>query len=234
MGMSRQIPLELRLDARLDFTQFYPGGNGEIVSALRRCADDQGEPFLFLWGPRGHGKTHLLHAAGRRAHENSLAVVCLPLREYAHLDPGVLEGLENYDLICLDDVDAIAGERVWEEAVLHQFNRLRRMERRLIVSSPVAPGQLPISLPDLKSRLGWGLALHLQPLDDASKLAALDWRARRLGLELPSAVGQFLLTRCPRDLPSLWALLDRLDRSSLAAQRPLTIPFVKTFLEENA
>lgn len=232
--MSGQIPLELRLDARLDFAHFYPGGNDEIVAALIRCAEGAGEPFLFLWGAEGHGKTHLLHAAGGRAHENGRTAVCLPLRDAAHLDPEVLDGIEAYDLVCLDDVDAIAGDAAWEAAVLHSFNRLRQMERRLIVAAAVAPSRLPIALPDLKSRMEWGVALHLQPLDDAGKLAALTRRARHLGLELPAAVGQYLLARCPRDLPTLWALLDRLDQSSLAAQRPLTIPFVKSLLGDEA
>lgn len=228
--MGGQIPLELRLDARLDFAQFYPGGNDEVIAALIRSADGGGEPFLFLWGSGGCGKTHLLHAAGGRAHGSGRKVACLPLGDAARLAPGVLDGIEAYDLVCLDDVDAIAGDAAWEEAVLHGFNRLRQMERRLIVASAISPSRLPMALADLKSRLCWGLALHLQPLDDAGKLAALTRRARNLGLELPSAVGRFLLARCPRDLPSLMALLDRLDQGSLAAQRPLTIPFVKTLL----
>lgn len=232
--MSGQIPLELRLDPRLDFAQFYPGGNDEIVAALSRSAEGEGEPFLLLWGPEGHGKTHLVHAVGGRAHEHGRTVAYVPLRDSARLPPEVLEGIEAYDLVCLDDVDAIAGDARWEEAVLHAFNRLRQRERQLIVTSTASPNQLPIVLPDLKSRLGWGMALHLQPLDDAGKLAALTRRARHMGLDLPTAVGQFLLAHCPRDLPSLWALLDRLDQGSLAAQRPLTIPFVKTLLRDKA
>jgi DnaA family protein len=161
-------------------------------------------------------------------------VAYLPLGEAACLKPEVLEGIENFDLVCLDDVEAVAGNRAWEEAVQHGFNRLRHAGRHLIVTSSRSPQQLPIVLPDLKSRLNWGVALHLQSLDDADKLAALTSRARRAGLELPAAVGRFLLARCPRDLPSLWALLDRLDRDSLAAQRPLTIPFVKTLLGDKA
>ncbi|HLF98059.1 MAG TPA: DnaA regulatory inactivator Hda [Methylococcaceae bacterium] len=232
--MSGQIPLELRLDARLDFSGFYPGGNGETVAALMRCAEGGGDAFLFLWGPQGHGKTHLLHAAGGRAGEYGRTAVCLPLGDFARLDPAMLDGIEAYDLVCLDDVDAIAGDVAWEEALLHGFNRLRQMERQLIVASSVSPNQLPIALPDLRSRLAWGMALRLQALDDAGKLAVLTGRARHLGLELPVAVGQYLLARCPRDLPTLWALLDRLDQSSLAARRPLTIPFVKTLLGDKA
>jgi DnaA family protein len=234
MGMSGQIPLELRLDARLDFSQFYPGGNEEIVAALARCAEGEGEPFLFLWGAEGHGKTHLLHAAGVWAHEHGRTVAYLPLKDAARLAPEVLEGIEAYDLVCLDDVDAIAGDALWEKAVLHAFNRLRQRGRWLIVTATVSPNRLPIALADLKSRLEWGVAWQVQPLDDAGKLAALTLRARHMGLEFPAAVGQFLLARCPRDLPSLWALLDRLDQGSLAAQRPLTIPFVKTLLGDEA
>jgi DnaA family protein len=93
-----------------------------------------------------------------------------------------------------------------------------------------APEQLGVCLPDLRSRLGWGGVYALQPVDDAARMQILRVRAHERGLELPEDTAQFLLRRCPRDLPALMALLERLDAAALTAQRRLTVPFVREVL----
>ena len=139
----------------------------------------------------------------------------------------MLEGLERADLVCLDDVDALAGAQEWEQAVFALYNGLREHGGRLLAAGPVPPAALPLELEDLRTRLAWGLVYQLQPLDDEDKLRGLQQRARERGLELPDAVARYLLQRCRRDMASLLHCLDELDRASLAAQRRLTIPFVK-------
>jgi DnaA family protein len=134
----------------------------------------------------------------------------------------------------VDDISAIAANPSWEQAFFHYFNCLRERAARLIVADRSPPAKLPIRLADLRTRLAWGLTILLKPLSDADKLAALRLRARHLGLEISPQVGQFLLTRYPRDLPSLWGLLEQLDRATLAAKRRLTIPFLKQYLEKHA
>jgi len=139
----------------------------------------------------------------------------------------MLEGLEQQAVVTVDDVHAIAGQAAWEEALFHLFNRLREAGNRLVVSARGAPAALNLQLPDLVSRLGWGPVFQLQPLDDDGKRAALQLRARQRGMELPDEVAWYLLRRSPRDMDSLFELLQRLDVASLAAQRRLTIPFVR-------
>ncbi|GAB6067221.1 DnaA regulatory inactivator Hda [Methylothermus subterraneus] len=230
--MLPQLPLGLGFAEPYGFEQYYGGANLEAVTALKRCARGEGEPFIYLWGEGGTGKSHLLQACCREAHSLGQCVVYLPLAELKAYPPTLLEGLEHVDLVCVDEVGAIAADPLWEQALYHCFNRLRERAVRLIVADRVPPAQLPIQLADLRTRLAWGLTLWLKPLSDADKLAALRLRARHLGLELSPKVAQFLLTRCPRDLPSLWQLLERLDRATLAAKRRLTIPFVKQYLKE--
>ena len=137
---------------------------------------------------------------------------------------------ENYDLVCLDDVDALAGERRWEEALFHLYNRIRERGACLVVSCASAPARLQLSLPDLGSRLSWGLVYQLRALDDDQRLLALQLRARQRGCDMPDETGRYLLRRLPRDMPALFDLLDRLDDASLVAQRKLTVPFVKSVL----
>lgn len=232
--MTGQTPLALRFDSCMDFARFYVAGNEEAVAALIQLARGTGGTQVHLWGETGHGKTHLLHATCALAHATGRRTLYLPLTTPPANDADIFDGLDAFDLVCLDDVDVIAGNPGLETALFHAFNRLSQKRGHLLTSARTPPAQLAIALPDLKSRLAWGVALRLNPLADDDKLAALTARAQQRGLDLPQVVGRFLLTRCPRDLPSLWALLDRLDQASLAAGRPLTIPFVKTLLGESS
>ena len=232
--MIRQLPLPLAFNPEFTFEEYHQACNAEAIDHLRLAAKGTGEQFIYLWGPPGVGKTHLLHACCRDAHRAGLTVSFVPVLELQASDGEVLDGLEGQDLVCLDDLDVVAGVECWEQAMFRLFNHTRDMGRGLILSSSKPPGELPLILPDLKTRLSWGLTLWLRELADADKIAALSLRAKLRGLELPPTVGRYLLTNCRRDLPGLMALLERLDRATLAAKRKLTIPFLKVFLEHES
>ncbi len=231
LAVNRQLTLGIRLRDSARFESFLPGPNSELLASLRALAGGDAEGPLYCWGARGCGRTHLLQAACQHAGALDRTSVYLPLAEHAALDVAVLEGLEAMQLVCLDDVHAVAGEPAWEEALFHLFNRIRERGGRLAVSAGAAPAGLRLQLADLRSRLEWGLVYAIAPLDDDQRLAALQLRARRRGFELPDDTGRYLMRRVPRDMPALFALLDRLDEASLAAQRRLTVPFVKAVLE---
>ncbi len=230
--MNRQLPLPFFFAPEHGFDEYYPGGNAEAVEHLRRAAQGQDQPLVFLWGEAGVGKTHLLHACCRDAHRAGRYVSYLPLRLVRDFGGEILDGLEDQDLVCLDDLEAVAGDAAWEQALFGLFNRLRDAGRGLVVTAQTPPDGVPIQLPDLKTRLTWGLTLMLRPLADADKLVALSLRAKQLGLDVPPAVGRFLLSNYRRDLPGLLELVGQLDSATLAAKRKLTIPFLKTFLEK--
>jgi DnaA family protein len=144
--------------------------------------------------------------------------------------PEVLEGYENRQLICLDDIHALAGQSDAELAVFHFFNRCKASGARLVFSGNSMPAALGIRLPDLVSRLEQGIRFPLEGLDDAGKRQVLLQRAKQRGLELDDAALDYLFTRVSRDLHALSSLLDRLDRASLSAQRRLTVPFIRSVL----
>jgi len=229
--MNDQLVLGLQLRDSARFSNFVAGNNQELLGQLQRLATVTGFGQLLCWGPPGTGKTHLLQAVCHQVTEHNCTAAYLSLDDSAGLPPELLEGWENHALVCLDNIQAIAGQADWEEAVFHLYNRLRDTQHSLIVSASLAPAQLPLSLPDLRSRLGAGLVYQLQPLTDEQSLEALQLRARLRGLELPNDTGRYLLKRVPRDLPALMELLEQLDAASLAAQRRLTIPFAKTVLD---
>ena len=163
--------------------------------------------------------------------QNKLASY-IPLKQHVLLVPEILQGLDNYDLVCLDDIDAIAGHRDWEEAIFDLFNRLTEKNvSKLLITACAPPKQIPFILPDLASRLTWGQVYQLKELSDEDKLKALQLRAQLSGFELSTEVGLFLLKRVNRDMRTLFSLMEKFEVATLAQQRKLTIPFIKNILD---
>jgi DnaA family protein len=146
--------------------------------------------------------------------------------------PTLLEGLEQVELVCLDDIHCIAGHSEWEQALFNFYNSHRQNNHKLLLAADCPPKYLPIALPDLKTRMAWGLTLKIQALRDDQIIDALTFKAHFLGFDIPPRVGRFLLSHYVHDLPTLWQLLERIDKATLAAQRKLTIPFLKQILTE--
>ncbi len=225
-----QLPLGLQLLPELDFDSYFAGPNVETVAQVRRLARHQGEPFLFLWGAPETGKSHLLQAACRTASERFGPAAYVPLGQADQFQPEMLDRLEHTSLVCLDDIQAICGDRRWEEAIFHLFNRVRDGGGHLLAAADTNPHHLSLDLADLRSRLGWGPVYRLRPLDDTQRLPLLIHLANRRGLVLEPDSARYLLYRSQRGVGALVALLQRLDHASLAAKRRLTIPFLREVL----
>lgn len=230
--MAQQLPLHFEFRANHTFDDFFPGANQEIIDHLKNCVTGSGEPFIFLWGKAGQGKSHLLQACCHQAQNQNLRSFYFDLATAKQPDPSMLSGLDECDIVCLDNIEHIAGNPAWEQAFFCFFNQLRDQGHKLLVSASCSPQALAIQLPDLKTRLNWGLALKLKALSDDDKVAALIFKADRLGFEIAPQTGRFLVSHYDRNPQSLWALLEKLNFASLAAQRKLTVPFLKTILEK--
>jgi DnaA family protein len=231
--MAKQLPLHFEFRANQTFNNFYPGENEEIINHLQNCIAGTGEQLIFLWGNQGLGKSHLLQACCRQAYVLGLSSFYFSFSRSALPDPIMLNGLDEIDIVCFDNIEHLAGDPTWEMAFFNFFNEHRDCGHKLILSAHRAPNDIAIQLPDLKTRLNWGLALKIQPLADHDRIAALTFKANQMGFEISPNVGRFLLTHYARDLASLWALLEKLDQASLAAKRKLTIPFLKQIMDDN-
>jgi len=218
------LPIQLRDDA--NFENFYPGDNNDaVIQYLQNMMKNQ-DYLIFLSGKAHSGLTHVLQAVCH-IYNHSLY---LPLRNHLEFLPDILENTAQLDCIVLDDIDAIMGNKHWEEAIFHLFNQITQEQKKLIISSHILPNLLDIKLPDLKSRLQSMLILKLEPLSDHEKLKALQLRAKNRGFILSDDVGQFLLNHASRDMADLFDLLNKLDTISLTEKRRLTIPLVKKIL----
>lgn len=223
--MTQQLTLGISLRDDATFDNYFAGQNKQVVHSLLQ----QLEPYVFLFGEQGTGKSHLLQAACHHAAKNNSPVVYLPLKE-AGLMPAMLDGLESMTLVALDDVDSVIGDDAWETALFNLYNRAREEGAKLLVSSTEPLASLEIKLADLRSRLSWGPIFQLAALDDKDKQFALQQRAKNRGLELEDGVVTYLLKRSPRDMNSLFSLFEKLDKASMVEKRRLTIPFIKNYI----
>ncbi len=226
--MARQLTLSVSLPDRASFDNFYSAGNEELVTALRHVAAtvSSAPTVMHVFGSPGCGKTHLMYAGVRLARESGQTVHYLPMREQ-EVDVSVLEQVDGVGLICIDDIDVIAGRRDAERALFQLYERVQDSAGHLVTTAHQAAHHLGLALSDLVSRLQSGGAYRITPLTDTQKRHALRLRAAGRGMALSDEVADYVLRRYPRDTHALFGLLDRIDEASLTAQRRITIPFLQ-------
>jgi DnaA family protein len=217
----RQLALDFASPPAPTLDNFVPGRNAELVANLRRLATvGPHERIFYLWGESGSGRTHLLRATvseRHRAGASAAYVACGP-------KTGLGDGLGRMDCVALDDVDQLGVEG--QETAFHLYNALRERGGTLVASGAAPPVQLTLR-DDLVTRLAWGLVFRVHGLSDAEKVRALIDHAAARGFPLLPEVGEYLLAHARRDMPSLLAVLDALDRYSRETKRPVTVTLVR-------
>lgn len=230
--MAEQLPLQFEFRTNKTFADFFPGANQEAINHLQRCVAGIGERQIFLWGPEGLGKSHLLQACCHESQQQGQSAFYCNLSAINQMSYEILNGLDDYELVCLDNLDCIAEQSEWELALFNFYNQQFKHDHKLILAASCAPNQLALQLPDLVTRLNWGLTLKMRLLSDEDRIAALIFKASKMGFDISPAAGHFLLVHYHRDMQSLWDLLETLDKASLVAQRKLTRAFLKQILED--
>jgi len=220
----KQLALDLAGPARLTLDNFITGVNGELLDHLKRLAARRArEQCTYVWGRAGSGRSHLLQATVAGLQQAGASAVYL-----ACAGDTLVEGdLERMDCVALDDVDRLGD--AGQAAAFELFNALRERGGMLLAAAAVPPAQLALRV-DLATRLAWGLVFQVHALTDEAKARALAEHAVSRGFRLAPEVSDFLLTRARRDLPTLLATLDALDRYSLETRRPVTVPLVRELL----
>jgi DnaA family protein len=229
----RQLTLGVQLKERATFASFLTARNAELVSHLAYVASTLPGGATWLAGPHTAGKSHLLQAvcaaapAGRR-------VAYLPLESLLPFGPGALDGAEDLDVACYDDVQVIAGLDDWERRLFALWQGAQDNSGTMVFAARESPSHVAYSLPDLKSRLVSSAVFAVRELNEAEQLEALELRARLRGFELPPETARYLQRRFPRDMRSLCEVLDTLDDAAFAAQRRITVPFIKEILDRKS
>jgi DnaA-homolog protein len=221
-----QLPLAVALADHASFETFVGGSNATAVEHVRSLAHG-GTDTVWLWGAEGAGKTHLLQAACREATAAGRRAMYVALPA---VSPEMLSGLEHVDVLAVDDVQTVAGDRAWEQSLFVILNAFSSRSGALLLAASAPASQCGFRLADLKSRGAGAVTYRLAPLDDAERAQALRLHAAARGLGLEAAAADFLLARVARDMSALTSWLARLDRASLTAQRKLTIPFIRELM----
>lgn len=229
--LTPQLPLSLGLRDSTTFENFLVGDNPEALAYLRGL-DGLGQlpPAVYLWGAPGSGKSHLLQALCHQAADQGQPAFYLPLQAVDEFTFEALQGLEQMQVICLDDIHAIRRELEWSHALIALIERIRAGRVALVVTGSGPVSELGL-LPALSSRVASGISFQLHGLNPQQSAEALRLRARRRGLVLPEDSARYLVRRRGDNLERLFASLEALDRASLAAKRKLTLPFVRGVLE---
>ena len=233
MSVTPQIPLALRYPPDQRFDSFVAAPIGALAQ-LRALAERPGADWLFLAGASKTGKTHLALAVCAAAEQAGRRAAYLPGTAAAGRVRDALEALDGNDVVALDGLERLVGDRDDEIALFDFHNRARASGMGVLYAAQSGPDNLALALPDLRSRLQQCARIGLSPLDDDGRRAVLRDRAQRRGLVLEDAAIDWLLTRTDRDLGALVGLLDKLDRASLAAQRRVTVPFLRKVIGTDA
>ncbi|WP_250463175.1 DnaA regulatory inactivator Hda [Caballeronia sp. GAFFF2] len=224
--MQRQLTLDLGTPPPATFDNFFAASNHELVTRLRElegalAAGPVADRTFYIWGEAGSGRSHLLHALVYEANGRARFLSPQSALNAFGFDPRVT-------LYAVDDCDGLSPAQ--QIALFNLFNEVRAYPASaLVATGNVAPMQLVVR-EDLRTRLGWGLVFHLLPLADDAKASVLRHAARERGIVLAEGVPAYLLTHFRRDMPSLMALLDELDRFSLEKKRAVTMPLLRTVL----
>jgi len=240
-AQQQQYPLALKFDRELSFDNFWAKKNSEPIAALKALLSSDDPNWIYLAGGAGSGVSHLLQATSNEALKKNDSALYLSLAEVVNvLDASaessgeqlaaLFESLENYNLLCIDEIDCIASHRAYQEQLFYLLIRLQQNKIRLVMGAKNTPAALDVALADLRSRLAFASVYQLPAPSDNDKMHILQHRAARLGLDMGDEVARFMLNRCGRELATQLAMLEKLDTQALAQSRKLSVPFVKQVL----
>ena len=216
----KQLAFELVPPPAPTLENFVSGSNGELLERLRTLGiSPASERSVYIWGAPGSGRTHLLRAVVDRLHSRGMRAV------YAG---NLVDAPVQAQAVAVDDVDAL--DEVAAAALFTLYNRLRDSGGIVIAAGAQPPARLTLRA-DVVTRLAWGLVYELQPLTDAEKVHALAEHAAGRGFTLAPEVVHYLLAHAPRDMGSLIATVDALDRYSMETKRAVTVPLLRELLE---
>lgn len=224
--MSFQLPLDFQLRDKATLDRFVSGANAALLNALQCLATSNEPASIYISGPVGLGKTHLLQGTVRICE----AALYIPLAMIEELSVEIFEGVEDRRVICIDDVDQVAANKVLEVALFSLLKRIKDQQHSIVLASTALPDLSGFELEDLLSRLNGCMQYQLQSPDEPDIREYIKQDVTRRGLEIGDDVIHWMLTHLPRDMKSLAELMNKLDIESLRMQRRITIPFIKGLL----
>lgn len=228
----KQLVLDMGLTNGPSLANYCAGPNEAALSHLQLWLGQPGTVCTlrspvptYLWGPSGCGKTHLLKALRSSLQAQGLRVGWLD----AHVVASV-EFDERWTAVLMDDVHTF--DTAQQQTAFNWFVNAQTLQIAVLASGTLPPADLKLR-DDLRTRLGWGPVFALQALSDSERCAVLRANAQARGIVLSDEVMDFMLTRFSRDLGSLMELLDLMDGYAMQTQRAITIPLIKSMMDNS-
>jgi len=235
MNETLQIPLSFQPRRNDSFDDFVPGQNQVAVAAVQSFIEPalaDSIAAIYLKGDSGSGKTLLLNAVSNKARELGQVAMYLPLNHLLAKSTSPPQDLAGVDILCVDNLESIAGNNTWEVALFHLLNQMHSGNGKVIIAGRQGPEHSGIVLPDLQSRLAWGEVHGLKVLRDIDKQAVLKSRSLSHGLELGDDVIHYLLRYGRRDMKYLLLTIDAFRQAAFASKRAPTVPLLRTVMAQ--
>lgn len=237
---------EHNLDPNYTFDTFVEGKSNQLgKAAAMQVAQNPGHAYnpLLLYGGTGLGKTHLMHAAGNmiRSHKPGTKVLYLRSEQFVG---SMIEALRTKNMddfkrrfrsveaLLIDDIQFFAGKNTTQEEFFHTFNTLFDGKQQIILTCDRYPKEVENLEPRLKSRLGWGLSVAIEPPDFETRAAILLAKAHGRDMALPEDVALLLARRIRSNVRDLEGALNTLSARANFFARPITLEFAQETLRD--
>ncbi|MER2492579.1 DnaA regulatory inactivator Hda [Catenovulum sediminis] len=232
--MKQQLTINFTHELEASFDYFYQQGNEMLLANLQEFVtanvNVHSQQLMYIHGPKGSGKTHLLQATCHYADLNKQNAQYLPCSQLIAMPVAFTHGLEMNHLLLIDDIQEIAADDEWQTSIFDLINRTLEQGHKIVFSGSLPADDIPFTLPDLVSRLNWGQKWLVKPLDEAQRKEMLIMRSQSRGMPMTEELANFIVMRSQQDNASIMRCLEILDTQSLAEKRKLTIPFVKSVM----
>jgi len=229
-----QIALPLRFDRHFSFDNYVSPQSSLIVGNLKALIADDGESMIGLYGASDSGKTHLINACAHYARQQGASFQLYDGLDLSQFDAAGFDGPETCEILAVDNLDALCGNRLWEEKFYQIINSCKNEGLRLVFTLSENPSSLKCRLADFQSRLSWGLLLQLPTTAETDIGKVIKLRAGLLGIELSKEVIAYLMVHYSRELSRQIEILRILDQASLSEQKRITVPLVKQILADQS
>ena len=225
MSNPKQLTFPWNKENKSSFDSFYTTKlNKQLLFLLK---DEALKEDLLIYGAKDSGKTYLLQALCNQFNNQGKSSFFLPMRQALELSVDILDSLENIELVCIDGIESLVGNKAWEIGLFNLINRSFNSNNRLIFTSAKNIDGMNFELKDLDSRLRKIQSHELHSLADDDILYALKHIANLRCIELGSKEAQYLLTYADRNISDLVKILESLDQLSMEMKRKITIPLIK-------
>ena len=225
MNRPQQLTFPWSKPNKSNFNEYYfDDVNKELLKKILEHED------IVLYGIRKIGKTYLLQALCNYYADKNKTSLFIPLAEVSSFDTSIFDSIENMDIICIDDVDAIKGIHEWEVALVNLINNSLISGCRLVFGSSQNPTSINFSLSDLDSRIRKINSTEVLPINNANLQEAVKKISQLRSIRLGEKELNYLITYTERSMDNLIDILNKLDDLSIEQKRKITIPLIKEII----